>query len=216
MTVTVSVLCVTLDLPAKAGALNMTCYNGADACITCEEPGLAVQQGRGYSRSYPYRAQESRYPFRSHTNAVELMNAASVKNRLKGFKGLSGLSYFQSFDMTSGTVPDYMHAVLLGVTKTLMNKWFSATESGKHYFICKLLPQLSNRLLNIKPPYHIESLPRDLEKHYANFKTTEVQAFLLYYSLPCLHGILSDKYIQYIAHLSEAVYILLGDEITLS
>lgn len=214
LTVTLSVLCVTLDLPAKAGVLNMTYYNGSEACITCEEPGVTVRQGRGHSKSYPYRSPEAQFPLRSHAQVLEHMNKASVKTRLKGFKGISGLSFFPSFDMVLGTVPDYMHAVLLGVTKTLMTKWFSATESGCENFIGKQIKQVSQRQMNIRPPYHIERLPRDLEKHYANFKATELQAFLLYYSLPCLYGILQRKYLDHLALLSDAVYILLGDEIT--
>ncbi|WAR10676.1 hypothetical protein MAR_035752, partial [Mya arenaria] len=154
VTVTLSVLCVTFDLAAKAGALNMTYYNGSDACITCEEPGLTVRQGLGNSKSYSYRTQESRYPIRSHAGV------------LKGFKGLSGLSFFDSFDLVSETVPDYMHAVLLGLIKTLMSKWFSTSETGKEYFVGKQLKQVSLKLLNIKPSYHIERLPRDLEKHF--------------------------------------------------
>ncbi|WAR23196.1 hypothetical protein MAR_036865 [Mya arenaria] len=162
VTVTLSLLCVTLDLPAKVGALNMTYYNGSDACITCEGSGLTVRQGRGHSRSYSYRTQESRYPIRSHAGVLEHMNASSAKNRLKGFKV---------------TVPDYMHGVLLGLTKTLMSKWISGSETGKEYFVGKKLKQVSLKLLNIKPSYHIERLPRDLEKHYANFKATEVLAY---------------------------------------
>lgn len=60
-----SVLGVSLDLPAKAGLLNMTLYNGAEACVTCEEPGKNVTQGKGYSRCYPYRPAGSRFPVRS-------------------------------------------------------------------------------------------------------------------------------------------------------
>lgn len=38
--------------------------------------------------------------------------------------------------------------------------------------------------------------------------------FLLYYAVPCLHGILDDKYLQHFALLSEAIFILLGGGIS--
>jgi hypothetical protein len=214
LNVTLSLLCITLDLPAKAGALNMTYYNGAEACITCEETGQTVKQGHGHSKSYPYRPPEVRYPMRTQNSVLEHMNASSTKRRVNGFKGISGLSFFHTFDMVSGTVPDYMHGVLLGITKTLMCKWFSGSETGQDYFLGKQLKQIAERLKNIKPPYQIERLPRDLEKHYNNFKATELQVFLLYYSLPCLSGILPEKYLQHFSLFSEAVYILLGDIVT--
>lgn len=214
VTVYLTALCITLDLPAKAGVLNMTLFNGAEACISCEESGIVVRQGRGHSRSYPYRTMDSRFPSRSNAAVLEQMNEASVTRRLKGFKGLSGLTFLLQFDLVFGTVPDYMHCILLGIVKTLMNKWFSAVESGKAYFIGKHLKQISERLYKIKPPYYIERLPRDLEKHYSHFKATELQAFLLFYALPCLHGILNDTYLQHSALLSEAIFILLGDEIS--
>jgi len=43
---------------------------------------------------------------------------------------------------------------------------------------------------------------------------SELQAWLLYYSIPSLVGYLPDKYLRHFAHLSEGIYILLGDEIT--
>ena len=85
-TVYVRVLCITLDLPAKAAVLNMTLFNGSEACITCEEPGVVVAQGRGHSRSYPYRTQNELYPIRSHSNVIALMNSATPSNRKKGLR----------------------------------------------------------------------------------------------------------------------------------
>ena len=59
--VKLSVLCGITDLPAKAELLNMSYFNGEYACITCEEPGLTVKQGKGHAKCYPYQNVESRY-----------------------------------------------------------------------------------------------------------------------------------------------------------
>jgi len=41
------------DLPAKAAILNMRYFNGQYACITCEELGQTVKQGKGPARCFP-------------------------------------------------------------------------------------------------------------------------------------------------------------------
>lgn len=210
--VKVKVVCGVFDLPAKAGILNMNYYNGTNACITCEEPGLTVPQGNGSARSYPYR--NGQHTLRKHEDVLDCMHSATHKKKIKGFKGVSGLISIESFDLVDGIVPDYMHAVLLGVTNTLMCKWFSPTESRKDYFVGKHLNEISLRLQNIQPPTSIERLPRDLEKNYRNLKATELQAWLLFYAVPCLVGILPEVYLAHFTCLSEAVYILLGDQIT--
>lgn len=46
------------------------------------------------------------------------------------------------------------------------------------------------------------------------YTASELQSWLLYYSLPCLVGYLPDKYLFHFAHLSEGIYILLSDAIT--
>lgn len=66
----------------------------------------------------------------------------------------------------------------------------------------------------MRPPDTLARLPRDMEKHFKNLKASELQAWLLYYSLPCLVGILPDSYLQHFAQFSEGIYILLGDSIT--
>ncbi|XP_048255342.1 uncharacterized protein LOC125381981 [Haliotis rufescens] len=209
-----SVVCGIFDLPAKAGILNMTYYNGTEACITCEEPGVVVQQGRGHSRCYPFRPEHEKHPFRNDTDVRLSMERGTERRRSKGFKGKSGLLSLKGFDLVIGVVPDYMHGVLLGVTKTLMYKWFSSTESRNPFFVGNKLKEISSRLQSIKPIECIERLPRDIEKHYSNFKATELQAWLLYYAVPCLLDILPDVYLKHFASLSEAVILLLGEQIT--
>ncbi len=203
--------CCIADLPAKAALLNMSYFNGAHACISCEEPGVVVKQGKGHSRSYPFRMDPP--SMREHEKVVSHMEQATPTKRVQGFRGKSGLCELNSFDFVQNTVPDYMHCVLLGITKNLLHKWFSPTEAGKRYAIGKHLKQISKRLQKIRPPQFIERLPRDIEKHYSNYKATELQAWLLFYCLPCVEGILPVKYQNHFSLLSEATFVLLGDNI---
>ena len=59
-----------------------------------------------------------------------MQNGTKKKPNL-GFKGTSSMCLLDNFCVTTGIVPDYMHCVLLGVTKTLLQKWFSPSQSKK-------------------------------------------------------------------------------------
>lgn len=41
----------------------------------------------------------------------------------------------EEFDLTIGIVVDYMHGILLGVTKTLMQLWFLPKNNKCDFFI---------------------------------------------------------------------------------
>ncbi|CAG2213138.1 unnamed protein product [Mytilus edulis] len=208
------VLAGTLDLQAKGYVANMTMHNGAFGCITCEEEGRTVRQGKGTARCYPFRSEDEQKPIRAHMTFVNESLTANHQNRIKGICGPSGLIAMPWYDIIVGTVPDYMHGTLLGVTKHLLQKFLSPKNSNKPFFVGKNIQAISKRMTSIKPPDFVERVPRDLEKNYQNFKATELQAWLLYYSLPCLHGFLPDVYLKHLALLSEGIYILLSDNIT--
>lgn len=212
--VKLAVLCGVFDLPAKAELMNMSYFNGQYPCIKCEESGMTVRQGKGTAKCFPHRLPEARSADRKHEMVLTNMRTGSAKNRSKGFKGMSGLVNLAGFDLVVGVVPEYMHGVLLGVTKALLNKWFSPSQSGKECFIGKHLKAISHRMKRIKPPDGIERLPRDLEKHYNHFKATELQSWLLYYAYPCVKGFLKEEYMENLLCLSEGIHILLRDQIS--
>lgn len=212
--VKLSVICGTADLPAKAAVLNMKQYNGSDSCITCEDPGRTVKQGKGYSRYFPFREEQEKSSLRTEARVRQQMTQSTERHPVKGFKGLSGLTELKGFPLVKGMVPDYMHCVLLGVTKLLLSKWFSPVNAKEAYFVGNKLNEISARLKSIQPPECMQRLPRDMEKNYSSLKATELQAWLLYYGLPCLKGILPQLYLDHFALLSEGIYLLLGDSIT--
>jgi hypothetical protein len=126
------ILCGTCHLPAKASVLNMTLFNASASCITCEEPGTVVSQGKGHNWCFPHRLEVDRFPLRSDESVREAMEKGSDKKRCKGFKGKSGLFTLQGFDVVDGMCPDYMHCVLLGITNKLLYNWISPTQNKNH------------------------------------------------------------------------------------
>lgn len=201
------------DLQGKAYLLSMSHHNGICGCITCEEEGFTTKQGKGHVRCYPFRDP----PATLRTSDSILENALSaVENntRVKGFYDVTPLAKLPWFDLVLGIVPDYMHGVLLGVTKQLLNLWLSPSRYKKPWFIGNKTKAIDKRLKDMKPPDFIQRLPRELETSRAYFKASELQAWLLYYSIPCLIDILPQRYLEHFACLVEGVYILLGDNIT--
>lgn len=79
-----------------------------------------------------------------------------------GVKGLSALHILPSFDVINGVVVDYMHCVLEGVGKKLLNLWLSAV--GQPYYIKRYTEIINTRLLSIKPPNTITRTPRSIDQ----------------------------------------------------
>ncbi|XP_015747175.1 PREDICTED: uncharacterized protein LOC107326937 isoform X1 [Acropora digitifera] len=212
--VKVAVLLGTTDLQGKAYVVNMTQHNGESGCVTCEETGIVITQGKGHTRCYPYRSPMERAP--KCTTETLLENAFQANERQRKVAGMvdvTSLALMPWFDIVLGMVPDYMHGCFLGIRKTLLYKWFSSTNYKKDLFIGGQIKQINKRVLQMRPPDVLARLPRDLEKHFKNLKASELQSWLLYYALPCLVGFLPDKYLQHFAGFSEGIYILLDTAI---
>lgn len=98
----------------------------------------------------------------------------------KGIKGVSLLLGLDWYDMVYGMVADYMHGLLLGVTKKNPSLMFSLSNSSKPYFVRKNIKSADKILKNMKPNDQISRLPRKLEKNLHYFKASELQMWLLY------------------------------------
>ena len=106
------------DLVAKAPILNMTQFNGKNGCPTCLHPGTWI------SSRYYLPGQE--YALRTDQLVHEAArDAERNKVVVEGIKGRSVLS--DILDLVKCVPIDYMHCVLEGVTKWLVNKWFTST-----------------------------------------------------------------------------------------
>ena len=118
------------------------------------------------------------------------------------------------FDIVNGMVPDYMHGVLLGLTKQMLSLMISSSNSTKPYFVGHSVKDIDKYLTSMRPIDTVPRLPRKLEEHLHNFKASELQMWLLYYSIPCLIKFHKAEYIDHLALLVEGIYILLRDNIS--
>lgn len=72
---------------------------------------------------------------------------------------------------------------------------------------------LENRIKDIKPPHLITRQPRPLAE-FKYWKASEWRAWLLFYSLPVLNGVLQPRYVKHLGLLVSAVFLLLNENIT--
>ncbi|XP_020622265.1 uncharacterized protein LOC110059888 [Orbicella faveolata] len=166
-----AVLLGSTDLQGKSYLLYMTQHNGEDGCLTCEESGFVAAQGKGHTRCYPYRSPTERAPNRTMTTFLEnAVKANQSKKKVAGLFDVTCLALMPWFDIVLGMVPDYMHGCLLGITKTLLYKWFSSTNHKRDFFIGGQIKKINKRILQMRPPDVLARLQRDLEKHFKNFK----------------------------------------------
>lgn len=214
----------------------MSQFNGTYGCPYCLHPGETVKTSeRGHTRAYPFH-------IRGHQNAEggkqTNLTARTVEKRtheqtllfakeadnlkgsgkdsvVKGVKGMTWSMVLPGFDIINGVTIDYMHCVLLGITKMLLTLWTEKSYSSNPWYLgSENVKKLEQRYLDIKPPNVITRTPRSLLKNLAHFKASELRSFLLYYALPCLWGLLEEVYFQHLVLLVDAIYLLLQDSIS--
>lgn len=205
---------VTMDLQARASVLHMTQHNGEFPCNFCMESGEVVTSlsGKGHNRAFGYKEIGSQT--RTDENIrQDSKQAQQQKVRIHGFTGESVLLYLHDFSLVTNVTIDYMHGILLGVTKKLLTIWTDTRNSAETFYIGKHVKNIDKLLKNICPPYLISRLPRKLSL-MAHWKASELRAWLLFYGIPCLKGKLENTHLIHFSTLVEATYILLGEGIT--
>lgn len=209
-------LCGTCDLPAKAMAYNMMQYNGEYGCSHCLQKGKTFKVGeRGSVHIYPYIQENPSGPKRNDDQLNSYNHRAVDSGKPEfGVKGPSWLSVIPNYSITEGNVIDYMHCVLLGVTKMLLKLWFDTEHSAEIWYCGTKIDEADSKLLQIKPPITITRTPRSIQQHRAYWKASEYRNWLLFYSLPVMLYILPQEYLAHHMLLVESIYLLLQDSIT--
>ena len=122
-------LCGTSDLPAKACVCNTMQFNVSFGCFKSLQPGCTVKVGQkgGHVHAFPFNRENLKGLRRTH---AEFLADAKAVRGVKGSCWFAGLQYY----MVKGTAVDYMHYVLEGVTKSLLNMWFSLPCEQRLHF----------------------------------------------------------------------------------
>ncbi|XP_066915002.1 uncharacterized protein [Clytia hemisphaerica] len=220
VTVRGMVLCGTFDMPAKASVLNFIQFNGRFGCSKCLQEGINFRtEKNGSVRCFPLQKEDPFGPERSHSETVKLANQVLQSNDKKpifGVKGPSPLMLLKSYDLVRGVAVDYMHCVLLGVTKLMMLLWFDSSHKNESFSVFDKLKDAENRLLSIKPPNHISRAPRTIKSNLGYWKASEFRSFLLYYFVPVMYSLLTPRQFEHFYLLVHAIHLLLKTRITVA
>ena len=214
------------DAPARCIMLEMMQFNGKYGCPCCYAPGETLVFGpKQHSRIYPYDTEHATFghpKLWTHEETlqygknVEASHATSKKKEPVpefGVKGISLLFGLGIFDVIRGTAIDYMHCVLLGIVKKLIELWFDVSHKDQVWLVHGQISMINERLSNIHPPNFISRRPRSLE-HLSNWKAPEFRSFLLFYSAPVLFDILPSEYFSHYMLLVYAISVLLQNSIS--
>lgn len=112
---------------------NFKQFNGYEGCGYCLHPG---HQASGSQVKYGFM---ENVPLRNHSDTLKAMAQSNSRGiPVTGVKGMSSLIMIPSFDVIKNCPADYMHAILLGVTKQLSKIWFEKPKTAcyiKHSII---------------------------------------------------------------------------------
>lgn len=207
------ILQCSVDLPAKKEVQNMIGPNGFYGCGYCLQKGVPVRANKS-ATSHVRMVQEENIPLRTHENMLKIYHKPN-SIPIHGVTGISCMIAARQFDLINGFSIDYMHCVLLGVTRKLLDLWFNSKHHKEPFYINKKRQDvLDQRILKIKPTFEITRKPRSINDR-ADFKANELRSHLLYYLRYCLVDLLPQRYITHFQLLSAAVYMLLEEEIPL-
>ncbi|XP_036140791.1 uncharacterized protein LOC118644940 [Monomorium pharaonis] len=183
------------DAPARAQIQNILSFNGKFGCNICEIKTKQCRTIAGKKIIRVYAFQEEPSKLRSGKRMKKQARIAITKevHHVKGVKGNSVISTLPLLDLGTCVMPEYMHSILLGTVKQLFNLWFfkRGTWNIKEY-----VEEIDNFLLNIRPPYFFNRMPRSVKLH-AFFKASEYYNWILYYSIPTIVNCLPNKYFQH-------------------
>jgi hypothetical protein len=133
-----------------------------------------------------------------------------MQRPINGVKGFSILTELKYFDCVWGFPVEYMHGVLLGGVRQMWAEWNSS--NSPFYLSRKQRDSIEKRLFNIKPPKEIHRLPRSFKE--GKLKASEWRSWTLFYSVPCLSGILDDKALASFKLLVRSIHLLLSQNIS--
>lgn len=195
-----------VDSVARPIMQNRLQFNGYMGCSWCYE------HGEFYSRAMRYPLNENEPGIRTHDEyLIDVANAQALGKSIRGVKGFSSLITLSDFDCVWGFPVEYMHGILLGVTRQLWELWIK--PGTPWYLDLTNQAEINRRLLNIKPPKEIHRDPRSM-KNRSKWKASEWRSWLLFYCIPCLSGILQPNIFRSLLLFVRSIHTLLSMNIT--
>lgn len=205
---------IVCDAPARCMVQGTHQFNGAFGCTWCLQQGTVVPKGNGMVRVYPF---ETNAEERTHDGVIESARKAHDENLVhhNGVKSASSLLTLPrscGIDIVRSFCVDYMHVVLLGVVRQVLELWFDSKWSCFPFSIRNSRRLVDDNLSAVKPPNDISRTPRTL-KDAGHWKASECRNWLLYYSVPLLRHVMPSRQFSHWCLLVGSLYVLLQENI---
>lgn len=220
ITVRAILRCGTYNLPARFLVCNSMQFNGhyGYGCLHCRQAGKSFKTAKGgHVHVYPFNETDPSGPARAKLGMMrDVQQAAQKKSPVNGIKGPSWFAALKYHDIALGTAIDCMNCALEGIMKLLLELWFTSKESSEPSNISSQIEEVDKRITEIKSPNRISQCPRSIDSHRKYWKANELLAFLFFYGVMVLKGILLDVFYEPLMLFSEGIFTLCLTNVTLS
>ncbi|CAG5075347.1 Protein of unknown function [Cotesia congregata] len=154
--------------------------------------------------------------FQLRTSQDSLRHAAIALQTNEPYMGVKGPCAFSSImpDFITGSAIDRMHNIDGGVVKELLSLWFQSQYSAERFSLVQVKDAINERLISIKPPRFVHKMPRSVDELISHGKASEFKAWLFYYSLPILSGIMDPVFFSHYCLLVLGITLLNTNTVT--
>ena len=191
------------DAPARSFLTGTAGHTAKEACPKCTTVGTyVVAPGKKKGReTYP----DMDAALRTHESFITRQH--SNHHRISSILEDIGI------DLVNDGPLDYMHVVLLGVMRKLLNRWASR-DSCSHLITHEMLNKISQRLVSLSRsvPNEFARNPRPLSD-LRHWKATEYRQFLLYTGPLVLKDVLPSDLYHHFLYLHCAIKILCSESL---
>lgn len=174
--------------------LNMNDCNGCYGCLFCLHKGEQISLENA-QRVYPWN-NTAQGDSRTSEDHLKFAKIATVFEKIvKGAKGPS-ITFLAPHvdDLLDSYPPDYVDSCLLGVGQLLVTEWFDPRNREKEFYLGSKSKQFDGKLLSIKPPREVTKI---LDSNRDTYTPNDWKNFILFYSMPCLEGLMEEKYLKH-------------------
>lgn len=151
-----AILCA-VDTIARPTIQNLIQFNGEFGCPYCLQKGEILGETAGTARVY-CKGESQERTSEEHHEHIQL--ALEENKPVFGVKGPSAVNDIPNLCTLRSYPPDYMHAWLLGIVKTLVRAWFDSSNHDKSWYLGLHLEGINERLLRILPPCEVTRTPQ--------------------------------------------------------
>lgn len=201
-----ALLAVACDIPACRKVCGFLGHAANRGCSKCWKlfPGQVGQKDySGFARdAWPQRTHERHLEWCAQILDKKTKQDVKLLEREYGVR-YSVLLELPYFDIVQMHVIDPMHNLFLGTAKHVIEIW---KEQG--VLTDKDMKSIQEKIDDFEVPSDLGRIPNKIQSGFASFTADQWKNWTLYFSIPCLTGILPSQHLEIWKHFVKACYLL--------